>query len=524
MSSVDDDRRLSLLLRKKAILQARRELISFTRLMMPDPDHYDDPAFSLYDPQKFHRVIGAALEEVEAERYMRLMMIVGPRMGKTTLASSMFPAWYIGRHPERSIIVATYNEQYSWDLGRKCRDIMMSKQYQQVFPEAAIKKKASAVNRVEVVGGGVLFFIGRGSSATGRGAHALLIDDPIKDAAEASSPVVRDRMWEWYTKVARTRLMTGKGVIVLIQTRWNEDDMVGRLIDENNAYYTADEAKQWRKIDFPALAEEHDILGRKPGESLWPARFDEKYLQDLQTSDPRGFASLYQGHPSPREGAFFKAADLVPYTAMSQLPPSGQMRFYGACDLAVTIGQKADKTCLMVVGVDERDHLWVMPDLVWGRYDAMQAIEGMLTLMQNYKPQMWWGEAGQIMRSVGPFLRKRMLEKRVFCNIDHIAPAVDKQQRAQSIQARSSMGMVHFPTFVRWWAAAQEQLLKFPNGTYDDFVDTLSLIGLGLAKMRPRQRQKKPDEIVAGTFRELFAETRRREGKDEANKHLQGWL
>jgi hypothetical protein len=233
------ERRLSLLRRKKAILQARRDLISFTRLMMPDPDHYDDPAFSLYDPQKFHRVIGAALEEVEAERYRRLMMIVGPRMGKTTLASGMFPSWYIGRHPERSIIVATYNEHYSWDLGRRVRDIMVSPQYCQVFPEAAIRPKRAAVDRVEVIGGGVLFFIGRGSSATGRGAHALLIDDPIKDAAEAQSPIIRDRMWDWYTKVARTRLMTGRGTIVLIQTRWNEDDLVGRLIDPNNAYYTA---------------------------------------------------------------------------------------------------------------------------------------------------------------------------------------------------------------------------------------------------------------------------------------------
>jgi predicted phage terminase large subunit-like protein len=518
------ERRLSLLRRKKAILQARRDLISFTRLMMPDPDHYDDPAFSLYDPQKFHRVIGAALEEVEAERYRRLMMIVGPRMGKTTLASGMFPSWYIGRHPDRSIIVATYNEHYSWDLGRRVRDIMVSPQYCQVFPEAAIRPKRAAVDRVEVIGGGVLFFIGRGSSATGRGAHALLIDDPIKDAAEAQSPIIRDRMWDWYTKVARTRLMTGRGTIVLIQTRWNEDDLVGRLIDPNNAYYTPEEAAQWRKIDFPALAEEDDVLGRKPGESLWPARFDEKYLNDIRTSDARGFASLYQGRPAPREGAFFKAADLVPYTAMSQLPPSSLMRFYGACDLAVSTDQSADKSVLMVVGVDEMDHLWIMPDLVWARLDSNQAIEGIITLIANYKPQRWWGESGQIMRSVEPFLRKRMLERKTFCAIENITPSVDKQQRAQSIQARSAMGMVHFPAFTRWWSAAQDQILKFPNGSNDDFVDTLSLIGLGLAKMVPRQRQKKPPEIISGTFREMLANSKREKNRQRYERSMQGWL
>jgi hypothetical protein len=102
-------------------------------------------------------------------------------LGKTTLASAMFPAWYVGRHPERSIIVATYNEHYSWDLGRKVRDIMVTPQYRQVFPDVDIKVGASAVNRVETTRGGVVFAVGRGSSITGRGAHCILLDDPIKD-------------------------------------------------------------------------------------------------------------------------------------------------------------------------------------------------------------------------------------------------------------------------------------------------------------------------------------------------------
>jgi predicted phage terminase large subunit-like protein len=518
------ERHILLLERKKAILRARRDLISFTRLMMPDPDHFDDPAFSLYDPQKCHHVIGAALEEVEAERYARLMMIVGPRFGKTTLASSMYPAWYMGRHPDRSIIIATYNENYSWDLGRRIREIMLLPQYRQVFPDVEVKTGAKSVKRIQTTAGGVVFAIGRGSTATGRGAHTLLIDDPIKDAAEANSLLIRDKLWEWYLKVIRTRLMTGSGTIVLIQTRWSDDDLIGRLVDPANPYYTEGEARQWRKIEFPALAEEEDVLGRKVGQSLWPERFSEKYLEDLRSSDPRGFASLYQGRPSPKEGAFFKAADLIPYTSMRDLPPNVSMRFYGACDLAVSLDQKADKSCLMVVGVDEADHLWIMPDLVWMRVDSNGAVEGMLALMDKYRPQFWWAEAGQIIKSIGPFLRKRMLEKRVFCAIDTIAPSVDKQQRAQAIQARSAMGMVHFPQFARWWVDAHDQMLKFPNGTNDDFVDALALVGLGLSKMRPRQRQQPPPEVIEGTFRSMLADTRRKEGREDSQRRLQGWI
>ena len=161
---------LRLLKRKRAILAARDDLIAFTELMMPDPNYDDDVGCSLYKPQPFHRIIGRSLEEVERGDYRRLMINVGPRFGKTTLASAMFPAWYVGRHPDRSIIVATYNEHYSWDLGRRVRDVMVTPQFAQVFPGVDIKVGASAVNRVETTRGGVVFAVGRGSSITGRGA------------------------------------------------------------------------------------------------------------------------------------------------------------------------------------------------------------------------------------------------------------------------------------------------------------------------------------------------------------------
>jgi phage terminase large subunit-like protein len=209
---------------------------------------------------------------------------------------------------------------------------------------------------------------------------------------------------------------------------------------------------------------------------------------------------------------------------MRDLPAFDEMRFYGASDHAVTLNKQGDKSCLMVVGVDVADNVWIMPDVVWMRVDSHTAVEGMLLLIEKYKPQFWWAEAGAITKSIGPFLRKRMLEKRVFCAMDPIAPAVDKTQRAQAIQARSAMKMVHFPTFCRWWAEAQDQILKFPMGAKDDFVDTLSLVGLGLAKMRPRNRQK-PDKpaVTEGTFRALWAQTKRSEGS-ERTKRSEGWL
>ena len=325
-----------------------------------------------------------------------------------------------------------------------------------------------------------------------------------------------------WLQVLRTRLMDATGTIVIIQTRWTEDDLVGRLIDPMNPYYNLEEAKLWRKIDLPAIAEQGDILGRAEGEPLWPERFSKEYLEEIRNTDPRGFAALYQGRPAPREGAFFRAVDLVPYNRMDEMPAFHKMRFYASSDHAVSVEQKADKTCLMVVGVDEQDHIWIMPDLVWMRLDSEKAVESMIFLMKKYKPQFWWAEAGAITKSIGPFLRKRMVERQTFVAIDPITPAVDKQQRAQAIQARTTMRMVHFPAWTRWWADAQDQILKFPHGAKDDFVDAMSLIGLGLAKMHGRTRIRKVEpDIVAGTFADMWAQTRKKEGRDR--RRLQGW-
>jgi predicted phage terminase large subunit-like protein len=318
--------------------------------------------------------------------------------------------------------------------------------------------------------------------------------------------------------------MDSTGTIVIVQTRWTEDDLVGRLIDPMNPYFNVEEAKAWRKIDLPALAEADDPLGRKEGEPLWPERFTKTYLEEIRATDPRGFAALYQGRPGPKDGAFFKSEDIVTYNKMDDVPAFHKLRFYGASDHAVSVAKSADKTCLLIAAVDEKDHIWIMPDLVWERLDSHDAVERMLGLMKKYHPQFWWAEGGSITKSIGPFLRRRMREKQIFCAIDPISPAADKQQRAQAIQARSSMKMVHFPGFTRWWSDALDQILKFPHGSKDDLVDTLSLIGLGLAKMHGRTRTRHVEpEVVAGTFREMIENTRRREGREKRGRSLQGW-
>jgi predicted phage terminase large subunit-like protein len=270
--------------------------------------------------------------------------------------------------------------------------------------------------------------------------------------------------------------------ICLIQTRWHADDPVGRLTDPDNEHYNAVSAGHWHIIDLPALALQDDPIGRKLGEPLWPERFDRKFFEEIQRSDPRGFAALYQGRPVLPGMRFFEEHWLSTYV-QGELPARENLRIYCASDHAVSVEQSRDKTCLIPVGVDASGTIWVLPDVWWRQATTDIVVEAMLNLIRRYRPLAWFAERGHISKSIGPFLRKRMLEEQVYASMRDLPLAGDKQTRAQSIQGRMAMKHVRFPSFVPWWHDARRELLAFPHGPHDDFADALSWIGLGLDTM-----------------------------------------
>lgn len=482
-------RYLTALERRKAAIEAADDLLSFARFMKPDPNDPDDVFKSQYITALHHRAIAAALEQVELGLIPRLIINVPPRHGKSELSSRLFPAWFMGRHPTESLILATYSDKLSWDFGREVRELLEDPVFRQVFPEMALR--TASVDRVETIESGKVFFVGRGSAITGRGSIGLLIDDPIKDRVEADSLVTRNKLWAWYNQVAKTRLLSSVGWIVIIQTRWHEDDLVGRLTDPQNPDYSPVEGPKWKIIDLPALSlGVGDPLGRKQGEALWPQRFPVTYLEEMRAADPRGFQALYQGSPTPEKGNFFPADKIRTYSR-TERPPNDRLRFYASSDHAVSTTQDRDKTCCMVVGVDEEQNIWVMEDLVWAHLPTDQVVERMIDLMSKYKILYWWAERGHISKSIGPFLRKRMLERMTFTSICEVTPVHDKKTRAQSIMARMAMGMVYFPAHATWWMEARQELLQFPFGARDDFVDALAWIGSGLGAQAPAQAPRK---------------------------------
>lgn len=500
--------------------KAQTDLLEFTRLMMPTPADPENPDDSLYTTVKHHQILAAALQEVVKGNILRLIITMPPRHGKTELASKKLIPWFMGQDPSQSVIFATYNQLYADDIGRHVRNLMRMPVYNQIFPHAVVRKGGAASDRIETTSNGLMVFVGQGGPLTGRGAHLLLIDDPVKGVEDSNSPAARNKLWEWFTRVAMTRLMDMGCRVVIIMTRWHEDDIIGRLTNPKSEFYREDEAKRWKILSLPAIAVHDDPMGRAPGEALWPERFSVEYLRNVQTLDSRGFSALFQGNPTPEDGNFFRREWIKTYQP-HELPKN--LRKYVASDHAVSTDQRRDATVLVPVGVDENDVIWVLPDVWWKRADTEDVVEAMLDMMERHKPLMWWAERGHISKSIGPFLRKRMQERGVYVAMDEVVPAKNKETRAQSIQGRMSMGMVRFPAFSPWFADATDELLKFSGGAHDDFVDALAYIGMGLtfqvSASGPKPKKEAPR---SGTLAWVKEQTKLEERKRRA-AHADGY-
>jgi hypothetical protein len=247
--------------------------------------------------QKLLKVAGG----IERRESPRLAVVMPPRHGKSELCSKSFPAWFVGKYPDYRTILTAYEAAFARDWGRKARDLVESNGHHFGI---TVRRDSSAADRWDIDGhtGGMLT-AGVGKGITGRGAELLIIDDPVKDAAEANSETFRKRNWDWYTSTAYTRVEPGGGIVV-IQTRWHEEDLVGKILT-----HAKETGEHWDVLHLPALSEGRDVdaLGRELGEPLWPDRYDREALSRIKaTQGSYWFCALYQGRPQPAEGGAFK--------------------------------------------------------------------------------------------------------------------------------------------------------------------------------------------------------------------------
>lgn len=317
--------------------------------------------------------------------------------------------------------------------------------------------------------------------------------------------------------VDRTENFIANG-LVSHNTRWHEDDIVGRISDKNNPAYSPKLAEGFEIINIPAIAMDDDPLGRKPGEALWPERFGIGYLEEMQEANSASFAALYQCDPTPDDGVFFRADDIFEYEELPQ-----NLRLFCASDHAVATKQINDPTVLVPFGIDEAGDAYILPQIIWQRLDSERTVEEMLAMMQRHHPIFWYAEKGHISKSIGPFLRKRMEETGTYCPVVEVQPVGDKIQRAQSGRARCAQGKIRFPKFAPWWPRAKSELLKFPNGRFDDFVDVVSMIGLQVGASTAPRSSRRENAPQPGTFGYMLQQFREMDSAERAKRARSGW-
>jgi predicted phage terminase large subunit-like protein len=398
-----------------------------------------------------HRVLIEHLEAVEQGKIRRLMIQCPPRHGKSTLASQFFPAWYLGRHPERGIITASYGQELADDFGRRVRDLLRNPYHRVIFPACRLADDATSFRSFRTTARGTYYATGRGGAITGRGADLLIGDDLLKDHAEANSEVIRRSLHEWYASVAYTRLHPGAGII-LVQTRWHEDDLAGRILREHPA--------DWTVLNMPAIAKVDETF-RKAGEALWPERFPVELLESIRKQVGGSvWAALYDQMPSAAEGAIFKRQ----WFRMFSNPPRFS-RIVQSWDTSFKTGTENDFSACTTWGVAQDGYylLWFWKQ----RVEFPELKRKMRMLAEDWSPSQIFIEDAASGQSLIQEMRARSALPILPIKVDK-----DKIARAQAVTPMFEAGRVFVPQSAPWLNGYIDELASFPNGVHDDAVDS----------------------------------------------------
>ncbi|ANL71923.1 phage terminase large subunit protein [Rhizobium phaseoli] len=395
-----------------------------------------------------------------------LILNMPPRYGKTELGIVNFIPWCFARNPLSKFIHLSYSDKLALDNSSQARELMKHPIVREIWdigfkPDADAKglwKTDEGGGLLATAAGGAITGFGAGSTVLGsfgkKFAGAIVIDDPLKPD-DANSEVERDKVNERLGNTIISRRNSRETPIILIMQRLHESDMTGYALAGKTGLRV-------RHVTLPALSDD--------GKALWPHKHSVEELRAMQAANPYMFAGQYQQRPAPIEGEYFKREWFKFYDEL----PSG-LEYYGASDYAVSDGQ-GDWTVHIVFGYDRAGDIYVV-DLWRERVTSDIWVEAFLNLAARWKPVMWGEEKGQIIKSLDPYIKKRMQERNIYVYREPIASTSDKVTRARPIQARLSARGIYVPRNKPWVEPFISECLVFPNGTNDDQVDGLSKFG-----------------------------------------------
>lgn len=486
--------------------KARLRLLPFTLWTKPD-----------YSAGWFHYVLAEKLDQfladVVAAKSPRLIIMAPPRHGKSELVSRRFPAFAFGRFPHLQMIAASYSSDLASAMNRDVQKIIDTPEYHELFPDTTLS--SSSVRTVTAKGAylrnsenfeivnhtGSYKSAGVCTGVTGRGGHILLIDDPVKDAQEAYSQTTRESVWNWYESTLKTRAEPGGGIL-LIMTRWHEDDLAGRLLRAMDRG-----GEKWDVIKFPALAEEDEEY-RLKGEALHPARYPVEALVRIRDgagttetvgTGSRVWASLYQQRPAAAEGAIFKRENWGFFDG----PPHGlviagdtveRLRTFLQLDRIIQYWDTAaggkednDNSACFTLGISKTKYYLL--DHFCRKIEFPDLVRQVVLEHDKWRPQTVSVEGGGSISGKSVIQTLQRETRIVFTEIIHSS---DKVLRANLVAPIHEAGMCMLPKGVGWTRDFIEHCATFPNIVDDDDVDAF------IGALETAQQGAQPMKINAG--------------------------
>jgi predicted phage terminase large subunit-like protein len=466
---------------------------------------YCDPSFLRPDhieliSDTVVRLINAELIRPDGQPYRKLAVSMPPRHGKSEMISRFTPAWFVTKYPEARVVLASYEGDFAAQWGRKARELV------EEHPELGVKvsaaSKAAALWDVAGHRGG-MSTAGVGGPVTGKGGAVLIVDDPVKNAEEAQSATMRDRAWDWWRSTLSTRGQAGlpkwqNGVIIVLQTRWHEDDLLGRLLKE--------EGDEWFVLSLPAIAGDRDPLGRLPGEALWPEKFDAATLNEMRVSmGSYWWSSLYQQSPQIEGGGLFRAdalryhtynrtqsgnfARLIQPEGPPKVVPESRMGRFMVVDLAASLRTTADYSVFGHFGVTPDKELLLL-DAYRARIEGAEHMEVLERLYNAWKPRFVAIEKATFGLSL---IQTAVRVGRI--PVRELKPDWDKVSRAYAAGALAESGRLYLPKDAPWLSDWVSELVGFPNATHDDCVDVTAYAAHLLNQtLMPPRRNKAPED------------------------------
>lgn len=409
-----------------------------------------------------HEIVADALERVESEQLKRLMIFLPPRHGKSEMVSIHFPAWVLGRNKNKSIMEASYSADLAMEFGRQARNIVDSKEYKNCF-NTTLAEDSQSKSVWSTNGRGRYNALGVGGAATGKGADILIIDDPIKNRKDADSFLVRENIYKWYQSTARTRL-SPKGAVILVVTRWHDDDLAGRLLLEETG-------KDWEVICLPAIAEEDEPHGKRyKGDPLWGTQFSlENLLKTKLEVGSYEWSSLYQQNPLNAENQEFKQIMFKPIS--QQEVNRLQTNCFITIDPAVKEKDSSDYTGTIINRVDINNNWYVKSSQK--KMNSSKLIDHIFDLWRIERPDAIGIEETTYIDAIYPFLKLEMIKRNIFPIIYHLKHhGTAKELRIRGLLPRYEASKIFH--IIGECDKLEEEMLRFPKGKHDDQVDALA--------------------------------------------------